>query len=789
MAADSATALWLLRAPPWTDDYGGQWSTHKRARTDIERTRPRPSVAEDTLRKYAEAAAFKLGTVGGWHSFVARERGEPDIAITAESLDHRASRLLKHLRRRGAAVPMRTAPWTVERIRQAARRGSHKSARDDIEFVCREMLEFCTQGFWTVHPFRLAIQLPGLQLSPLGVVPQRNRRSRLIVDYTFSGVNGDTIRLAPPEAMQFCKALKRVLSKIVHANPKYGPFSLGKIDIADGFYRIGLLAQHIPRLGVILPTSSGDPLVAFPLALPMGWVESPPYFTSATETACDLTNVLLRQQVVLPPHPLESLAATPPPHETSSLESCVFGLPPINPPTHTPPLAYADVYVDDFILVAQTKRHRQRVLRAALHSIDQVFRPLTVDDRASRKEPISTKKLLQGDACWATQKTILGWDFDTDTGTLNLPRHRLDRLYDLLDAFPASRRRAPIREWNQLLGELRSMSAALPGSSGLFSILQDALGRGDRHRIRLSRKVFDTLADFRAIADTLRARPTRFTELIPKGEPVAIGACDASRQGMGGVWFTHDLPPIVWRAPFPPAIQAQLTTSENRTGSLSISDLELAGTLAHKHVLAIALPSIAERPIWLAGDNRASLAWATKGSSTSTAARAYLLRLNALHQRHYRYVPQHSFIAGKANVMADDASRRWDLTDSALIAHFNSLYPQNTSWTMQTLPDEMRYAAIGSLSRRRWIPATLRIAKHPPRVPGASGNVSALPSVVDPTCSTSLATLSRCSCSLPKGTALAPLSPATDPCALAQWKMPSGKWHRRSPGWGPLTLA
>ena len=197
-------------------------------------------------------------------------------------------------------------------------------------------------------------------------------------------------------------------------------------------------------------------------------------------------------------------------------------------------------------------------------------------------------------------------------------------------------------------------------------------------------------------------------------------------------------------------IQAQLTTAENRSGSLSISDLELAGTLAHKHVLAIALPSIAERPIWLTGDNRASLAWATKGSSTSTAARAYLLRLNALHQRHYRYVPQHSFIAGKANVMADDASRRWDLTDSALIAHFNSLYPQNTSWTMQTLPDEMRYAVIGSLSRRRWIPATLRIAKHPPQVPGASGNVSDLPSVVEPTCSTSLATLSRCSCSFPK---------------------------------------
>lgn len=96
-----------------------------------------------------------------------------------------------------------------------------------------------------------------------------------------------------------------------------------------------------------------------------------------------------------------------------------------------------------------------------------------------------------------------------------------------------------------------------------------------------------------------------------------------------------------------------MVTSYNRAGTISISDLELAGTIAHKHILVDAFPAVAERPIWLAGDNRASLSWATKGSSTSTSARAYLLRLNALHQRTFRYVPQHDYIAGKANVMTD----------------------------------------------------------------------------------------------------------------------------------------
>ena len=142
--------------------------------------------------------------------------------------------------------------------------------------------------------------------------------------------------------------------------------------------------------------------------------------------------------------------------------------------------------------------------------------------------------------------------------------------------------------------------------------------------------------------------------------------------------------PIVWRTIFPSEIQNSLVTSTNRHGTRSILDLELAGTIAHKHVvLTQVAPDVGERPIWLAGDYRASLSWATKGSSTASSARAYLLRLNALHQRHFRYVPQHDFIAGSAtNVMADDASCRWDLSDQDLLTHFNSIYPQVTSWML-----------------------------------------------------------------------------------------------------------
>ena len=53
-----------------------------------------------------------------------------------------------------------------------------------------------------------------------------------------------------------------------------------KVDISDGFYRINLRPADVPKLGVVFPTKPGaEPLVAFPLVLPMGWTHSPPFFS------------------------------------------------------------------------------------------------------------------------------------------------------------------------------------------------------------------------------------------------------------------------------------------------------------------------------------------------------------------------------------------------------------------------------------------------------------------------------------------------------------------------------
>ena len=205
------------------------------------RWRPAPAIerltpAEETLSKWATVAAAKLQSVG-WEELVRGARGASQLSDGVKRLPQKAGRLLDHLRRKGAAVPMQTAPWTPAQIQHAVRRGCHKSARDHTEFVCEELVDFCRQGYWTVLPLSAVEHWPELRLSPLGVVPQRERRPRLIVDYTFSGVNGDTAQWAPKEAMQFGRAFQRVLTP--HADcacrPALRPTMLSKIDIADGF--------------------------------------------------------------------------------------------------------------------------------------------------------------------------------------------------------------------------------------------------------------------------------------------------------------------------------------------------------------------------------------------------------------------------------------------------------------------------------------------------------------------------------------------------------------------------
>ena len=288
---------------------------------------------------------------------------------------------------------------------------------------------------------------------------------RVIMDHTWFGINNHTMVQLPPKVMQFSGALSCILWLLQHANPDEGPVYMAKFDISDGFYCLFLYPDNAPKLAVLMPKYDREPqLVAVPLSLTMGWVSSPPTFCTASETATDIANASLFCCTV-PPHCLEDAASAhdcwgspqqpnigplPPfsPMTTETISASALPLPqpedrtPPTAPTfseltelalslpqpkdcvpltkHRGPIAHVDVFVDNFIGIAQGSRHWcKNVRRCIMHAVDDVFSQPDLMT-AQRKEAISKKKLLRSEGGWSQCKEILGWILDTSWGTLEL---------------------------------------------------------------------------------------------------------------------------------------------------------------------------------------------------------------------------------------------------------------------------------------------------------------------------------------------------------------------------------
>ena len=96
--------------------------------------------------------------------------------------------------------------------------------------------------------------LPGFRLSPPGVKVEQDRRPRWLGDYSYFKTNAETFPVACLSAIQYGRALDCLIREIVYADPALGCVYLLKADVSDRFYRIGLLPEDAPKLGLIFPS-------------------------------------------------------------------------------------------------------------------------------------------------------------------------------------------------------------------------------------------------------------------------------------------------------------------------------------------------------------------------------------------------------------------------------------------------------------------------------------------------------------------------------------------------------
>jgi hypothetical protein len=286
----------------------------------------------------------------------------------------------------------------------------------------------------------------------------------------------------------------------------------------------------------------------------MGWTQSPPAFSNMSETVTDVANLnFVRSGLDVSPHRLDEPAAAlddlsrdaqprgdddalasarlhtlhpEVPFESENIAPC-----PISNRVIARPVGETDVIVDDFIQLGQGGTRRLKALRAhLLHAIDQVLSQ-PAKDEPHRNEAVSLKKLLQGDGSWNTRKLILGWIIDTVRQTIELPAHRKDTLAQIFEEL-SGLKRVNAKKWASILGKLRFISVAIPGSGGLFSALQWANNKAKGNRIRVNRFVRDSIDAFGRLAASLCHRPTHLAEIVPQ-DPNLLGATDAAKVGMG----------------------------------------------------------------------------------------------------------------------------------------------------------------------------------------------------------------------------------------------------------------
>jgi hypothetical protein len=227
------------------------------------------------------------------------------------ALKHPAAELLKEWATFGC--PTRTGtPWSKEEMWEAVARGPHSSAQ-----FPKAIAHFEAEAAEKIRTNQARLVLwdsikdnppKELKISPIAAIPHKSKDFRSILDLSFrlrlkkggvrTSVNNTTEKTAPAGAIdQIGECLSRIIHAFAEADDAAKIF-MAKWDIKDGFWRMDCAAGEEWNFAYVLPQEEGEPItLVVPTSLQMGWVESPPYFCTATETSRDISTEYIETEV------------------------------------------------------------------------------------------------------------------------------------------------------------------------------------------------------------------------------------------------------------------------------------------------------------------------------------------------------------------------------------------------------------------------------------------------------------------------------------------------------------
>ena len=628
------------------------------------------------------------------------------------ALHHPAAALLTEYATLGC--PTQTGkPWTVEQMQAAIDKGPHASA-----LVPEAMQQFQLEIEEKVRNGQARIlewnnirhdPPPELKISPVAMVPHKSRNFRAILDLSYPiklqdgstvpSVNETTIKTAPRGAIdQIGHSLQRIIHAFATSDPDAKIF-MAKWDIKDGFWRLNCETGQEWNFAYVMPSADKDnPKLVIPTSLQMGWIESPPYFCAAAETARDVAQQYLQL-------PLGEMVDHKFIQHTLPLE---HGL----PLTHDGQLKFLlEVFMDDFIgLTIPTSLPQLRhSSNAVLYGIHDIFPPN--DDESL--DPISARKLYKGDGRWATQKDILGLTFDGEQKTLWLEEDKRDALLTVLSGWlrtaHTTRGGIPFAEFRSVISKIRHAFITIPAGNGLMSPF-NAILRQQPKTIFLHKNSALTFAlqDCRTFLRESVSKPTKCAALI-QSWPDYIGITDASSFGAGGVVVGEGkaIPPTVFRVQWTKDITDNIVSFNNPKGTITNSDVEMAGLLLLWLAIEGVCTDLTDAHVALFSDNSPTVSWVDRLASRKSKVATQLLRALALRLQITRSSPLTSLhIPGEQNAITDIPSRsfgstpKWFCnTDEDLLTLFNTTFPlpKQASWSVYRIAPALVTRVISAL--------------------------------------------------------------------------------------------
>jgi hypothetical protein len=617
------------------------------------------------------------------------------------SLTHPAKSLLHKYSTIGCPVDC-GKDWSIDHIHNSILHGPHKSAqsKEAIQSIHDETLLKIKQGFAKIIKFKdIKRDMPkNLKISPVACIPHKSKSFRVILDLSFNlkigkkiypSVNENTIKLAPPEAMvQLGNCIRRMISTLESNYNMDQPYKFCKLDIKDGFWRLVVHEADAWKFCYVLPsinkkiTNIDEAQLVVPKSLQMGWCESPPFFCASSETARDTIAHLIQTKESLPAHKFEQKML---PNEYPNTENS------------TEDSTLIEVFVDDFIGMTNKldKNHLLQISRAMLHGVHSVFPPNEITQHPGG-DSIAEKKMDKGEGKWEYQKEVLGWLFDGQKFTIQLPPEKCVNIVNLIKEI-IKKPAISLKKFQRIAGKLQHASMGIPGGSGLFSPLQQAMA-GDPKYIKIDKYIKTALQDWRTIIHYLKHNPTSVKQLVAD-IPDIVQYSDACKLGAGGV-ITPGLQPFphtVWQIQWPQYIQERLVTDDNPKGDISMNDLELAGIVLNFLALETMQPDLQNTHIGAYCDNTSAVSWATKLRTSKSIPAARLLRMLGLRILASKTSSLTTLnIPGEENKMADLSSRAFKHgesfnTISSLSSFFNKTFPlpQSLSWREHKIPQKL----------------------------------------------------------------------------------------------------